>query len=207
MRTNVQDEESKEQELKWIRQALSGDSEAFVQLIEVYQRSVFNLCYRMLGNTEDAEDASQETFLRAFHALGKYDQKHSFATWLLSIAAHYCIDQIRKRKMTVFSLEDLPYVEFTDHDPLPESTVSLREDQQRVQQLLKTLTETDRAAIILYYWYDFSYEEIAQSLSLTVSAVKSRLHRARRALAESWLEKYPTTFQEVERKGYESPVF
>ncbi len=207
MRTNVQDEESKEQELKWIRQALSGDSEAFVQLIEVYQRSVFNLCYRMLGNTEDAEDASQETFLRAFHALGKYDQKLSFATWLLSIAAHYCIDQIRKRKMTVFSLEDLPYVEFTDHDPLPESTVSLREDQQRVQQLLKTLTETDRAAIILYYWYDFSYEEIAQSLSLTVSAVKSRLHRARRALAESWLEKYPTTFQEVERKGYESPVF
>ncbi len=207
MRTNVQDEESKEQELKWIRQALSGDSEAFVQLIEVYQRSVFNLCYRMLGNTEDAEDASQETFLRAFHALGKYDQKRSFATWLLSIAAHYCIDQIRKRKMTVFSLEDLPYVEFTDHDPLPESTVSLREDQQRVQQLLKTLTETDRAAIILYYWYDFSYDEIAQTLSLTVSAVKSRLHRARRALAESWLEKYPTTFQEVERKGYESPVF
>ncbi len=207
MRTNVQDEESKEQELKWIRQALSGDSEAFVQLIEVYQRSVFNLCYRMLGNTEDAEDASQETFLRAFHALGKYDQKRSFATWLLSIAAHYCIDQIRKRKMTVFSLEDLPYVEFTDHDPLPEGTVSLREDQQRVQQLLKTLTETDRAAIILYYWYDFSYDEIAQTLSLTVSAVKSRLHRARRALAESWLEKYPTTFQEVERKGYESPVF
>ncbi len=207
MRPIVQDEHSNEQELQYIRQAIAGDAEAFVQLIEIYQRSVYNLCYRMLGNAEDAEDASQETFFRAFRSLRKYDQQRSFATWLLAIAAHYCIDQIRKRKMTVFSLEDLPIVEFADHEPLPEVTISRREDQQRVQQLLKTLAETDRAAVILYYWYDFSYEEIAQSLSLTVSAVKSRLHRARRALAESWLEKYPTTFREVERKGYESPVF
>jgi len=104
-------------------------------------------------------------------------------------------------------LEDNPDLEFASHDPLPEATISLREDQQRLQQLLKRLSETDRAAIVLYYWYDFSYEEIAQSLSLTVSAVKSRLHRARRALAESWLEKYPPVSREVERKGYESPVF
>ncbi|GAB4470275.1 MAG: sigma-70 family RNA polymerase sigma factor [Anaerolineales bacterium] len=207
MKAMVQGEENKEQELQWIRQALAGDSEAFVQLIEIYQRSVFNLCYRMLGNAEDAEDAAQETFLRAFRSLRKYDQGRSFATWLLSIAAHYCIDQIRKRKMIVFSLEDVPELEFAHHGPLPEAAVGLREDQQRVQQLLKMLSETDRAAIILYYWYDFSYEEIAQTLSLTVSAVKSRLHRARRALAESWLEQYPTTFREVERKGYESPVF
>lgn len=203
----VQGEESKERELQWIRQALAGESEAFVQLIELYQRSVFNLCYRMLGNAEDAEDAAQETFLRAFHALRKYDQGRSFATWLLSIAAHYCIDQIRKRKMIVFSLEDLPDLEFATAEALPETTVAIREDQRRIQQLLQMLAETDRAAIILYYWYDFSYEEIAQTLSLTVSAVKSRLHRARRALAESWLEKYPTTLREVERKGYESPVF
>ncbi len=207
MKATVQGEGSKEQELLWIRSALLGDSEAFVQLIELYQRSVYNLCYRMLGNAEDAEDAAQETFLRAFHSLRKFDQQRSFATWLLSIAAHYCIDQIRKRKMTVFSLEDVPDIEFAGHDPLPETTISLREDQQRIQQLLKTLSELDRATVVLYYWYDFSYEEIAQTLSLTVSAVKSRLHRARRALAQSWLEKYPTTFGEVERKGYESPVF
>lgn len=207
MKTTVQGEDIKEQELHWIQKALAGDAEAFVQLIEIYQRSVYNLCYRMLGTVEDAEDAAQETFLRAFHSLPKYDQERPFATWLLSIAAHYCIDQIRKRKMTVFSLEDIPDLEFASHDPLPETTISLREDQQRVQHLLRALSETDRATIILYYWYDFSYEEIAQTLSLTVSAVKSRLHRARRALAEKWLEKYPTTFREVERKRYESPVF
>ncbi|RCK73762.1 MAG: RNA polymerase sigma factor SigW [Anaerolineae bacterium] len=207
MKPTVQGEDVREQELRWVQQALAGDTEAFVQLIEIYQRSVYNLCYRMLGNAEDAEDAAQETFLRAFHSLRKFDQQRSFVTWLLSIAAHYCIDQIRKRKMTLFSLEDNPDLEFASHDPHPETTISLREDQQRLQQLLKTLSETDRAAIVLYYWYDFSYEEIAQSLSLTVSAVKSRLHRARRTLAEGWLEKYPPASREVERKGYESPVF
>lgn len=207
MRPTLQGQDAKEQDLRWVRQALAGDHEAFVQLIELYQRSVYNLCYRMLGNAEDAEDAAQETFLRAFHSLRKYDLERPFATWLLSIAAHYCIDQIRKQKMIVFSLDDMPDFELAHHDPLPEATVSLREDQHRIQQLLRRLSETDRATIILYYWYDFSYEEIAQTLSLTVSAVKSRLHRARRALAEGWLEKYPTMSQEAERKGYESPVF
>lgn len=207
MKPTVQGEDTREQELHWVQQALAGDTEAFVQLIEIYQRSVYNLCYRMLGNAEDAEDAAQETFLRAFHSLRKFDQQRSFVTWLLSIAAHHCIDQIRKRKMTLFSLDDNPDLEFASQDPFPETQISLREDQQRLQQLLKTLSETDRTAIVLYYWYDFSYEEIAQSLSLTISAVKSRLHRARRTLAESWLEKYPPTSREVERKGYESPVF
>lgn len=207
MKPTVQGEDVREQERQWIQQALAGNAQAFVQLIEIYQRSVYNLCYRMLGNAEDAEDAAQETFLRAFHSLRKFDQQRSFVTWLLAIAAHYCIDQIRKRKMTVFSLDDNPNLEFASPDPFPEAAISLREDQQRLQQLLKTLSETDRAAIVLYYWYDFSYEEIAQSLSLTVSAVKSRLHRARRTLAQSWLEKYPPTSREVERKGYESPVF
>lgn len=207
MKPTFQGEDVREQERQWIQQALAGNAQAFVQLIEIYQRSVYNLCYRMLGNAEDAEDAAQETFLRAFHSLRKFDQQRSFVTWLLSIAAHYCIDQIRKRKMTVFSLDDNPNLEFASPDPFPEAAISLREDQQRLQQLLKTLSETDRAAIVLYYWYDFSYEEIAQSLSLTVSAVKSRLHRARRTLAQSWLEKYPPTSREVERKGYESPVF
>lgn len=207
MKPTFQGEDVREQERQWIQQALAGNAQAFMQLIEIYQRSVYNLCYRMLGNAEDAEDAAQETFLRAFHSLRKFDQQRSFVTWLLSIAAHYCIDQIRKRKMTVFSLDDNPNLEFASPDPFPEAAISLREDQQRLQQLLKTLSETDRAAIVLYYWYDFSYEEIAQSLSLTVSAVKSRLHRARRTLAQSWLEKYPPTSREVERKGYESPVF
>jgi RNA polymerase sigma-70 factor (ECF subfamily) len=175
----------------WLDQALDGNSIAFSKLVESYQKPVYNLCYRMLGNAEDAEDASQETFLRAYKAMRRYDRRRPFSTWLLSIAAHYCIDQIRRRRMTVVSIEDLPVPDLPDRAPGLEATVGLREQQGRVRALLETLDATDRAAVVMYYWYDFSYEEISQALSLTQSAVKSRLHRARRAMAQEWVEQQP----------------
>jgi RNA polymerase sigma-70 factor (ECF subfamily) len=178
-------------EAQWLDQALKGNSVAFSQLVESYQKPVYNLCYRMLGNAEDAEDASQETFLRAYKSMRRYDRSRPFSTWLLSIAAHYCIDQIRKRRMTVVSIEDLPVPDLPDHALGLEATVGLKEQQRRVRVLLENLDATDRAAVIMYYWYDFSYEEISRALSLTESAVKSRLHRARRAMAQIWVEQQP----------------
>jgi RNA polymerase sigma-70 factor, ECF subfamily len=178
-------------EAQWLDQALKGNSVAFSQLVESYQKPVYNLCYRMLGNAEDAEDASQETFLRAYKSMRRYDRSRPFSTWLLSIAAHYCIDQIRKRRMTVVSIEDLPVPDLPDHALGLEATVGLKEQQRRVRALLENLDATDRAAVIMYYWYDFSYEEISRALSLTESAVKSRLHRARRAMAQIWVEQQP----------------
>jgi RNA polymerase sigma-70 factor (ECF subfamily) len=178
-------------EAQWLDQALKGDPVAFSKLLESYQKPVYNLCYRMLGNAEDAEDASQETFLRAYKSMRRYDRGRSFSTWLLSIAAHYCIDQIRKRRMTVVSIEDLPVPDLPDHALGLEATVGLKEQQRRVRALLETLDGIDRAAVIMYYWYDFSYAEISRSLSLSESAVKSRLHRARRAMAQVWVEQQP----------------
>jgi RNA polymerase sigma-70 factor (ECF subfamily) len=178
-------------EAQWLDQALKGNPVAFSQLVESYQKPVYNLCYRMLGNAEDAEDASQETFLRAYKSMRRYDRSRPFSTWLLSIAAHYCIDQIRKRRMTVVSIEDLPVPDLPDHALGLEATVGLKEQQRRVRVLLENLDATDRAAVIMYYWYDFSYEEISRALSLTESAVKSRLHRARRAMAQIWVEQQP----------------
>jgi RNA polymerase sigma-70 factor (ECF subfamily) len=166
--------------------AQRGDADAFTRLMEAYQRPVFNLCYRMLGNPEDAEDAAQESFLRAYHNIRKYDGGRPFSTWLLSIAAHYCIDQIRKRRMALISLEDTPGLDVPDAVPGMESRLSLKEEQRRVRAILDTLEPTDRAAVIMYYWYDFSYDEICQALRLTESAVKSRLHRARKAMALEW---------------------
>jgi RNA polymerase sigma-70 factor (ECF subfamily) len=160
----------------------------------------------MLGNSDEAEDASQETFLRAYKNIKHYDHKRPFSTWLLSIAAHHCIDQLRKRRMVVISMDAMPYLEPPDHSPGPEASFSLMENQKRVEAILKTLNPHDRAAVVMYYWYDFSYEEIAHSLSLTVSAVKSRLHRARLTLAQSWLEKGVNNFS-TERKHNESPAF
>jgi len=180
----VQDVES-----GWLSQAQKGDSQAFAQLVEAYQKPVYNLCYRMLHNAEDAEDAAQETFLRAYRSMNRYDANRSFSTWLLSIAAHYCIDQIRKRRMTIVSIEDLPIPVLPDDAIGPESTVSRSEENRRIKALLEVLDPIDRVAVIMYYWYDFSYKEICQTLSLTQSALKSRLHRARRAMAQEWMER------------------
>jgi RNA polymerase sigma-70 factor (ECF subfamily) len=160
----------------------------------------------MLSNAEDAEDAAQETFLRAYRSIKRYDSNRPFGTWLLSIAAHYCIDQIRKRHMAMVSIEDLPYLELPDDCPGPENTISRREEQNRIQCILKELNAIDRAAVVMYYWYDFSYDEIADMLSLTLSAVKSRLHRARRELADHWLKNQSQAVP-LERKKHESLAF
>lgn len=175
-----------ENEQVLISKAQKGDSEAFTQLLEIYQTPVYNLCYRMLNNDGDAEDAAQETFLRAYQSMRRYDSSRPFATWLLSIAAHYCIDQIRKRRVMFVSTEDTSYPELMDISPGPETSISRREEREEIQAILDTLQPVDRAVVVMYYWYEMSYEEIGRSLNLTLSAVKSRLHRARRAMAEQW---------------------
>lgn len=201
-------------ELAWVLQAQQGNDEAFTKLVEEHQTHVYNLCYRMLGEPEAAEDAAQETFLRAYQNLHRYDRNRSFATWLLSIGAHYCIDRLRRRKLSVFSIdeenEDGTSFEIRDAAaPDPEAESVKREARDRLHVLLKDLDETDRAAIVLRYWYDCSEIEIADSLKLTVSAVKSRLHRARRALAGMWQEDEPRSprARAERRKVYESPAF
>jgi RNA polymerase sigma-70 factor (ECF subfamily) len=198
------------EEQAWVQEAQQGSDEAFTKLVETYQTPVFNLCYRMLGEPELAEDAAQETFLRAYQHLHRYDQKRSFATWLLSIAAHYCIDKLRRRKFSMFSMdqedEEGNTFEIADPDsPNPEMESMKGQTRARVQSMLKDMDATDRAAIIMRYWYDYSEIEIAESLRLTVSAVKSRLHRARKELAGMWQEE--ETRAHAERRTYESPAF
>jgi RNA polymerase sigma-70 factor (ECF subfamily) len=197
-----------DQELSWVTGALRGDEEAFSHLVETYQSPVYNLCYRMLGDPVDAEDAAQETFLRAYKNIKRYDDQRSFSTWLLSIAAHYCIDQIRRRRFATLSYDETPQLDPPDLNPGPEGSLVISEDQKRVQVLLARLNAQDRAAVVMRYWYEFSYEEIGEALSMTVSAVKSRLHRARIELAQLWMQQGsgPTAIP-VERKCHESPAF
>ena len=197
-------------EKAWVLQAQQGSEEAFTYLVETYQKPVYNLCYRMLGEPEAAEDAAQETFLRVFQHLNRYDQKRPFATWLLSIAAHYCIDRLRRRKFAMFSIDeeddDGASFELPDPESLqPENESIKKETHKRVHALLQKLDATDRAAVIMRYWYDYSEAEIAESLRLTVSAVKSRLHRARRELANEWQDEAPQA--RVQRRPHESPAF
>jgi RNA polymerase sigma-70 factor (ECF subfamily) len=193
-------------EALWLQQAQLGDSEAFTQLVETYQTPVFHLCYRMLGDEQEAEDAAQETFWRAYQSLKRYDPQRSFATWLLSIAAHYCIDQRRRSKVPLMSLELLPEDGVPDSSPTPEKVVGKGQEDASIRQLLDYLAPQDKAAVIMRYWYDLSDEEIGKALSLSISAVKSRLFRARRLLADNWTKTHPQSNQ-TERRQHESPAF
>lgn len=169
-----------------IARAAGGDPEAFSVLVERYQTPVFNLCYRMLHNRADADDAAQEAFLKAYRGLKRYDLSRSFKTWLLSIAAHHCIDQIRRQRFQLVSLEALGGRPASAEGP--ESAMERRQQQERIAAALTRLRATDRAVIVLRYWSELTLAEIADTLELTASAVKSRLHRAKRQLAESYRE-------------------
>src|SRR6266853_5162728 len=163
---------------------LADDQEAFATLVERYKDAVQNLAYRMLGNVTEAEDVTQETFVRAYTQLATYKPAHKFSTWLLSIASHLAIDQLRRRRFLALPLEDVPFLDWiADLGTGPEQSALEGEQQDEVQVYLQRLPGKYRAVIVLRYWYDFSYEEIARTLDLTPALVKARLHRARELLA------------------------
>ncbi len=172
-----------EQEQTWVDAARQGDKQAFGHLVQAYERPIFNLTYRMLGSAEEAEDAAQETFLRAYSRLNQYDPAMKFSTWLFSIANHHCIDRLRKRRVTYISIDDNPVLENMESElPRPESQAVDMEQAQAMQGLVAQLDPDYRTPLVLRYWEELSYEEIAVSLNLTVAAVKSRLFRARQQL-------------------------
>ncbi|HID34346.1 MAG TPA: sigma-70 family RNA polymerase sigma factor [Anaerolineae bacterium] len=173
-------------ERELLKRAQQGDHGAFAHIVRSYQRPVYNLCHRMLGNPEEAEDATQETFIRAYANLNKYDSNRKFVNWVLTIASNHCIDRLRKRRIHWTSLEDVPYVE---RIPMPEAVnphqiAEQRERADEVQYWIDQLPPDYRTPLVLLYWYGYSYEEIAEAMNLSVPAVKSRLHRARKRIAD-----------------------
>ncbi len=176
-----------EKEAHWLLLARQGDKTAFGQLIEAYQGPVYNLAYRMLNNSREAEEAAQEAFIRAYTRLDSYNPAHKFSTWMLSITSNYCIDLIRKRRAILLSIDEpLPSHPslMSEKNKGPEGQAVSREREVMVQELLQSLPEDYRQAVILRYWYDMPYDEIAETMDTSVSAIKSRLFRARRQLAE-----------------------
>lgn len=171
-----------------VTRARAGEDAAFAELVEQYQTAIYNLCYRMLGEAGEAEEAAQEAFLRAYSQLAGYDPTRSFKTWLFSIASHYCIDRLRKRRLIWLSIDDddlAPHPALREPTPTPEEASIHREHRDQIQAVLGKLNPDDRAVIVMRYWQDLSYEEIATATRATVSSVKSRLHRARHTLAEA----------------------
>jgi len=185
---------SQDSDSLWVQRTLAGDPQAFGELVRRYERDVFNLAYRMLNERGEAEDAAQEAFMRAYVNLDRYDPERPFKTWLLSITSNHCIDRLRRRRLTWLSLEEPlpPHPALTSNIPGPEEAMLTNERNLLVQEMLAGLSPDYRLAVVLRYWYDLSYAEIAEMLGTTESAIKSRLFRARQALAE-YLESRPVS--------------
>ena len=167
-----------------VRRTLGGDQQAFGAIVEKYKDSVFNVAYRMLGNASEAEDVAQEAFVRAYTQLHTYKDTHRFSTWLLSISSHLAIDQLRRRRFLALPLENVPFLEWiADLSLGPEESVLAVETSDEMQRVLSALPTKYRSVLVLRYWQDFSYEEIARALQLTPPLVKARLHRARELVA------------------------
>ncbi len=184
----------------WIQRSLAGDLNAFGELVQMYERPVYNLAYRMLGEPNEAEDAAQEAFLKAYSHLDRYDTSRSFKTWLLSITSNHCIDRLRKRRLTYLSLDEPlpPHPALTSDELGPEAAAIARERSQKIQLMLDGLSSEYRLVVVLRYWYDLSYTEIADMLQTSESAVKSRLFRARQTLAKVLEESAPELIAAVE---------
>ena len=176
--------EQQAEEIGWVEQALRGDQAAFGQLMHRYTGAVYNLAYRMLGSAQDAEDASQEIFLRAYTRLSSFDRSRRFSTWLLTIGSNYCIDRLRRRRFAWLTLDDVAYT-VPSSERGPERSAIESERRDRIQAALRRLPDNYRLVLVLRYWHDMSYDEIAHATGLTESALKTRLHRARHMLAEA----------------------
>lgn len=165
-----------------IHLARHGDATAFAQLVQRYQLPVYNLAYRMLGSVAEAEDAAQETFLRAYLQLKSYKPDRPFAPWLLSIATHYCIDRLRRTQLVGPSLDE-PSVQETlaSDQPAPEEFALARERSEDVQLLLSALSPSYRAVVVLKYWNELSVRQ-----AVCTSAAASASNLARRPLIPCW---------------------
>jgi RNA polymerase sigma-70 factor, ECF subfamily len=140
------------------------------------------VAYRMLGNAQDAEDASQEIFLRAYTRLESFDPTRRFSTWLLAIASNYCIDRLRRQRLAWLTLDDVAYT-LPSAERGPEGSALDAEERDAVQRALMKLPDNYRQVMVLRYWNDMSYDEIAQATGLPESTIKTRLFRARNMLA------------------------
>ncbi len=165
-----------------VGRACEGDTDSFAVLIERYKRPVYNLAYRMLGNAADAEDAAQETFVRAYTRLHSYQPGARFGSWLLAITSHWCIDHLRRRRpLSLEMMETTLSIPATGE--LPESLALHAERRTEVREWLARLPESYRLVLVLRYWHDLTYAEIAETIGQPVSTVRMRLFRARQYLS------------------------
>lgn len=161
---------------------LQGDRDAFGEIVRRHQQAVFNAAYHVLANVHDAEDATQEAFIRAYQFFDKYDVERPLAPWLKRIAVNVCLSRLEGLK-TASALDD-ELAPVSDPNPGPEAHTVNRDRDERIRSELLRLPPRYRLVIELRHFQDLSYEEIAKELKRPLSDVKSDLFRARKLLSQ-----------------------
>ena len=173
------------QDKKIIEQVLRGDVAAFSLIVEQYKKMVFTLALNILKNREDAEEATQDTFFKAYQSLAGFKGESSVSTWLYRIVYHTSISMLRKRKETTVDLEGLDRMP-TNFSTQPQNgqRLEIQDRKRMLKDALMQLEEDDAFIVLLYYYKEQSVEEIAAITSLSISNVKVKLHRSRKKLQE-----------------------
>ena len=201
-------------EAELVRQSCAGSLEAFEQLILLYEKRVYTIAYKYMGNREDAGDMAQEAIIKAYQSIGSFRGDAAFGTWLGKITANRCLDELRKRQsLQIISLEHTleleegsVQLEIESPTATPEEHAVQQETAVYMQMLISELQEEYRAAIILRELEGYRYEEIADILSCSLGTVKSRISRARaylkeRILADKMLDRSDKSDKSEERSG------
>ena len=165
------------EDARWVAQCLQGDLTAFEPLVRKYERVLFTVALRMVGDYEDARDATQVTFLRAYEGLDRYDPNRKFFSWIYRIAVNECLNVKRGQR------PQEALVDQADTREGPFDALDRAETRIRVEAALQALTFEYREVIVLRHFADLSYEEIAEAVSAEPKTVKSRLFSARQKLA------------------------
>ena len=180
---------TREQEAMIVQQVVSGDTQAFEMLVLEYQKNVYNIALRMVGNAEDAADMSQEAFIKAYNAITSFKGESRFSVWLYRIVSNVCLDFLRSRSrrpessLTVENDEgETVELEIADEELSPEKLLETKLSCEAVRRGLDSLPAEYRQILLLREIQGMSYDEIAQLLSLESGTVKSRIFRARKKL-------------------------
>lgn len=176
-----------------VLRVVQGDDEAFALLVRRYQGMVFNVAYRLLGNRGDAEDLTQEAFVRVYRAMASFDTTRPLAPWLKRITTNACLNWLERQKarpqttasdLVATDEADDPLDHFADPGGTPEQQLTGDEQTRQIRLALTRLPARYRVMIELRHYQDLSYEEIAAALDVPVSTVKSDLFRARKRLEQ-----------------------
>ncbi len=169
-----------------VARAMAGDDDAFRVLTERHSLGVFQLAYRMTGNEQDAEDVVQETFLRAFRNLKRYESRCLFSTWIYRIAANYCFDLLRARKHFVDHVPASGEIDWLDAvaypGPSADQVTYSGQIRESIEKAMNQLSTQERAAFVLRHYQELSIDEIGQTLGLGENATKHSIFRAVRKL-------------------------